>query len=125
MKLPHFPSFGAGIAAGVVVVLVIAGGMHWAAGSVTPSPGTVGQRQQGGFGGGQQTARMAERLGMTQEDLQKELDSGKTMLEISAEHGIELPLGGGGRPSGSGVILRGSGSMTAGSGSRNSPDAVR
>jgi len=34
---------------------------------------------------------LLEKLGMSQEELQSELDSGKTMQQISEEKGVELP----------------------------------
>lgn len=42
----------------------------------------------------ERTERMAENLGMTVEELEKELESGKTMMEIAEERGVEMPFGG-------------------------------
>jgi len=69
--------------------------------------------------GGQNISAIAEQLGMTVEDLQKELQSGKNLRDLAAEKGVELPFGGriplrqGSEeqvPGGSGTVLSSSGS---------------
>lgn len=67
--------------------------------------------------------RMADQLGITQEELQNELDTGKTFRDIAAEHGIDIPserglnTGTGSRPSnrfGSGAgVMAGSGAVSS------------
>ncbi len=59
--------------------------------------------------GGQNISAMAEQLGMTVEDLQKELQSGKNMRDLATEKGVELLFGGRMR-GGSGAVLTSSGS---------------
>lgn len=83
-------SFGLGIASGLVIMLILVGGSRM----LHPAP----QNARGGFGAGgppnaQMLTRMATRLGMSEADLQKELDAGKTMQQIAQEHGV--PMGGG------------------------------
>ncbi len=38
-------------------------------------------------------SRMAERFGMTEADLQKEIATGKTMQQIAQEHGVQFGRG--------------------------------
>jgi hypothetical protein len=88
MRLKLHPlSFGLGIASGVIVLLLVVFTMRMVGGN------RYGARNFGG-NGGPNIARMAERFNMTEADLQKEIDSGKTMQEIAAEHGAQF---GGGR----------------------------
>ncbi len=54
--------------------------------------GLFGQGQ--GQGMGPMHAAMLEKLGMTQEELDAALESGKTPWEIAEEKGVELPMGG-------------------------------
>ncbi|NOS67250.1 MAG: hypothetical protein HOO67_02700 [Candidatus Peribacteraceae bacterium] len=86
MQRLHPFSFGLGLASGLVVLLLIIGGMRVMGGS----------SRRGTFtgSGGMNITRMAERFGMTEAELQAELDGGKTMQQIAQEHGVQF---GGGR----------------------------
>ncbi len=97
MQKPHYPSFFAGIASGFVVLLLIIGGMHL----FFPAQSR---------GRGANLARMAQRMGITQDQLQQELNSGKTMQEIAQEHGVQF--GGGFGGGGAGRFGAGNGSST-------------
>lgn len=57
----------------------------------------------------QDRERMAEQLGMTEEDLRKELASGKTLRDIAKEKGVTLEPGNRIRAA-SGSVLSSSGS---------------
>lgn len=107
-------SFCAGIGTGVLVLLVVFGAsraLH--AGSTQQRPAWQQNAAAGRFqGGAGNTARMAERFGMTEDELQAELDAGKTVQEIAAEHGVDMPVGGRGPRGGSGSVA----SRPAGSG---------
>ncbi|MFA6039367.1 MAG: hypothetical protein WCV62_01400 [Candidatus Peribacteraceae bacterium] len=114
MKTFHPLSFALGLASGLLVLLILAG--SWRLIRPAPNPGSFpmgGNFQEGGAG----LSRMAERLGMTEADLQKELDSGKTLQEIAAERGVEMPAGGRGmrtgRPSSASGTVLGTGTGTA------------
>lgn len=55
-----------------------------------------GKGSHGGFGGGERGRRqnptdLAEKLGMTTDELQTALDAGKTIPEIAEEQGVALP----------------------------------
>lgn len=90
MKKIHPLSFALGTLSGVLVVVIIFGGARALMRS--------SRSMRGGFGNGQPNiARMAERMGMTEAEIQKELDSGKTMPQIMEEHGMQM----GGRRMGS------------------------
>jgi hypothetical protein len=54
---------------------------------------------------------MAQRLGITQDQLQQELNSGKTFQQIAQEHGVQMGAGGRGTNSGSGSIRTSSGAL--------------
>ncbi|MDD4627992.1 MAG: hypothetical protein PHE68_01200 [Candidatus Peribacteraceae bacterium] len=99
MKNFHLSSFILGLISGALVLFLIVGGKQllWPSQTVTTNAGTW-QQQQGNSG--QNTARMAQRLGMTQDELQKALASGKTIQEIAKEKRIELPAGGFGQRNG-------------------------
>jgi len=95
MKPFHPLSFTLGLASGLVVLVIVVGSWQLASPS-TGAPRMNGTFQQtGGIGGpggaGPNTARMAERLGMTEAELQEALDSGKTMQQIAEERGVEMP----------------------------------
>ncbi len=98
--MKHFQplSFALGLLSGFLILLILVKGWDL----VHPSQNNGYFRANGnnqpfgsgqGGGGGFNISRMAERLGMTEADLQKELDSGKTFQEIAQERGV--PLGGG------------------------------
>ncbi len=103
MKKLHPMSFGLGFASGLVVLVVVVAAMHM----MSPR----GPRGfAGGFGGGtQNVGRMAQRFGMTQDELQKELDSGKTIQQVATEHGVQFG-GRGQNPSAAGNVNSGTGS---------------
>lgn len=94
MKNMHLPSYGAGFVTGLLVLGVFWTG-HAVFGSKPVAP-VMQQRQFGGpnGGGADRMAGMAERMGISVEELQKELDTGKTMQQIAEEHGVTF--GGGG-----------------------------
>lgn len=113
MKTFHPLSFLFGLVCGLVVLVIFTGGWRL----VHPSTGTP--RASGGFqqnGGGFSVSRMAQRLGMSETDLQKELDSGKTFQQIAQERGVALPTREQ-RQSGSGAILSASGTTVSSSAS--------
>lgn len=80
-------SYLSGVLTGTILVGCIGLATHLfrPSGTGTTPPGTF-QQQNGNRAGN--TARMAERLGITEVELQKELDSGKTMQQITQEHGV-------------------------------------
>ena len=88
----HWISFGAGVASGILLLLLVVGGMRLVSPPRQRGFGGTGSFQSGG---GPNLARMADRFGMTQAELQQELDAGKTMQQIAQEHGVTF--GGGGR----------------------------
>ncbi len=96
---------------GVAILLLFVGGKHllWPS-AQTDTIAERGTLQQGG-----NTSRMAQRLGMTEDELKKELASGKTFQEIAKEKGMDLPSGRGNRQTGSGAAFPGtsSGSSTS------------
>ncbi len=96
MKPFHPLSFTLGLASGLIVLVIVVGSWRLASPS-TGAPRMNGTFQQtGGIGGpggaGPNTARMAERLGITEAELQEALDSGKTMQQIAEERGRDLPV---------------------------------
>ena len=113
MQKFHPLSFFLGLVSGLVVLVLLVT-MH----VFTPA------RSSSAFasGGGQNLSRMAQRFGMTQDALQKEIAAGKTLQQIAQEHGVQF--GGRGRggnnaslPSGSGAAgLSASGSLRIGGG---------
>jgi hypothetical protein len=107
MKNLHIYSFVTGIASGALLLVIFSTGVHILH-PHTATAATTGRTFQGGAAN---TARMAQRLGITEAELQKELDSGKTMQQIAAEHGVTF---GGGRRGGSGSTLTGSGAGRTG-----------
>lgn len=98
MKHFHLLSFVLGMASGFLVLFLVIGGYRLVRPARSGSPmGARGAwQQQGGFGA-PNTARMAERLGMTEAELQAELQGGKTLQDIAKEKGIVLPAGRGPR----------------------------
>lgn len=111
MKTFHPLSFVLGLASGFCILLLAVGGLRLVRGpSQTASPADrTGFQQRMGGGAGQNISAMAEQLGMTVEDLQKELQSGKNLRDLATEKGVELPFGGRMR-GGSGAVLTSSGS---------------
>ena len=84
MKSLHIPSFIGGIASGVIILALVGSVWRW------------GRPYNSDFAGGRRmmnTQQMAERFGMTEQELQKELDSGKTMPQIAQEHGVNFQSG--------------------------------
>ncbi|MBU0767384.1 hypothetical protein KKF55_06465 [Patescibacteria group bacterium] len=101
MKHLHLPSYLIGLGCGVTVLLLFFGAKAALSTSSTedfPQNENWQQRtQEDGMrprvgDETQRTQRMAESFGMTVEDLQKELDSGKTMMEIAEEREVEMPM---------------------------------
>ncbi|GEM_PF-6267863 len=90
MKTLHAFSFLLGVGSGLLVMAVVWGVMHIMDPGVQALPEDTVTRQ-GGFparrfgSGGLNVPAMAERLGMTQEELQNALDEGKTMRELIIE----------------------------------------
>lgn len=124
MKTFHPLSFGIGLGSGLLVLVLIFGAMRVfggpARGGFPPNGGNF-QQMRGANGGGQNTAMMAERFGMTEAELQAELDSGKTIQQIAEEKGIESPMGGRGMMQGNRTSqASASGSTTTGSGNTTS-----
>ncbi len=101
MKTPHPLSFVLGLVSGFVVLFVVIGGLRIVGIGTSGTAGASAQGRTGAFS----ISRMAQRLGMTEADLQKELDSGKTFQQISQEHGVTG--GGGRRGTGSGATASG------------------
>ncbi len=114
MKNFHLLSFGAGVALGIVMLVLIGVGMRLI--PTTPQPQVRMQQGQDGPVRGANMSRMAERMGMTEAELQKEIDSGKTMQQIATERGVAAPGGFGARGpmSGSGRMMTGSGTAATG-----------
>lgn len=106
MKQFHPLSFVLGIVSGALLLLIGVGTMH----ALHPAPANrfVG-------GGAPNTARMAQRLGISEDELQKELQSGKTMQQIAQEHGVTFGAGGGGGFRNGGSQGSGSGTQTVSS----------
>lgn len=95
-----YTSFGLGVVSGMVVLGIAVGGLHLF--SPRAQAGLRGGFQQG-QGGGMNAAFMAQRMGISEADLQKELDSGKTMQQIATEHGVTFGRGGNKPGTGSGA----------------------
>lgn len=122
MKLPHWKSYLTGVASGIIVLLV-GTSIH---GLITPKSPTINQlqdRQQfrdrgaqgrptGGTMDENRIKDMAERFGMTEAELQAELDAGKTLPEIATEHDVEFGA--------SRIQQQGSGSLNVSSSSQSS-----
>jgi len=92
-------SFGLGLVSGILVLVLFAGGMRILHPASQRAPQTNRgsfQQRQGGTGA-PNTARMAQRFGMTEEELRSALANGKTMQDIAKEKGIEFPGGQSGR----------------------------
>jgi len=98
MNTPHLPSLGLGILSGLIVLVVISAGLHLAAAPST-SAAAAGRAPN--------LTRMAQRFGMTEADLQKEMADGKTLQQIAQEHGVTFGgrggQGGGAQNFGGGV----------------------
>jgi len=113
MKNFHPTSFILGLVSGILILFLFVGGKHllWP----STQTGTVTGReafQQGG-GAGANTSRMAQRLGMTEDELKKELASGKTFQEIAKEKGVTLGVGRGQTGSGTAFPGTSSGSISS------------
>lgn len=105
MKL-HVPSFSAGLGLGIVFLLVVFGIQSLMGNESADAPAVGGQFPATVRHERLQT--MADRFGMTPEELQAQLDAGKTMQEIAEEKDVELPL-----RRGPGSVASGSGAETA------------
>jgi len=118
MKNFHLLSFALGIVSGFLVLFLVIGGYRLVrpARSGIPASGPGAWQQQGGTGA-PNIARMAQRFGMTEAELQKELDSGKTLQDIAKEKGVSLPVG---RGSFGGNASTASGSTASGAALQNS-----
>lgn len=124
MKLFNPLSFFLGLSSGFLVFVLVFGAMR-----IFGDPAPEGFPENGGNlrqmreanGGSPNTAMLAERFGMTEAELQAELDSGKTIRQIEEERGIELPMGRGmQRGNGTGSAF-GSGEAALGSGGLRLP----
>ncbi|MFH0851385.1 MAG: hypothetical protein V1876_01415 [Candidatus Peregrinibacteria bacterium] len=96
MKTFHPLSFVLGLASGFLALFLMVGGLRiLRPASQTAAPGNRAgfQQRQGGAMGGQNLSAMAEQLGMTQEDLQKELQAGRNLRDIATEKGVTLQFG--------------------------------
>lgn len=93
MRRFHPLSFSLGLLSGLLVLVLFAGGMRLLQPAPSGFPGNRGARQQQGTGGSN-LSRMAERLGMTEQELQSALTSGKSLQDIAKERGVDLPAGG-------------------------------
>lgn len=108
MKRLHLPSYLFGLGCGIVLLFIGTAIILDSTDTDVQVPtqqqfrqnrdGSM-QRPTGGFrvDDTERTERMAEMLGLSVEELQQALDSGKTMTEIAEEQGVELPFG---RPGG-------------------------
>jgi len=104
MKQLHPLSFILGIVSGILILLLVAGGLRLVYPN-SSAPARSGTQWTGqGAPQGQRLQRVADTLGMNVADLQKELDSGKTLQDIATEHGKELPAGGPGRMGGNSSV---------------------
>lgn len=114
MKRFHPLSFGLGLASGLIVVVIVAAGFR------ALHPASTFARNGTFQGGAGNISRMAQRMGMTQDELQKELDSGKTMQQIAQEHGVQFG-GSSRRNGGSFGGANGTGSTAVRTGSGQAP----
>ncbi len=97
MKKFHPLSFGLGLASGFLVLLLVFGGVRLMRGNrAAPGGFGSGNFQRQGANRSANMATMAQRFGMTEVQLRAELDSGKTMQQIAAEHGVDFQFRGNG-----------------------------
>ncbi|MFA7681400.1 MAG: hypothetical protein WCX61_00010 [Candidatus Peribacteraceae bacterium] len=112
MRRIHPRSFAVGLVSGLIVFLLVFG-IRALVSSPSATQNTVDSlrfQQQGSpttptgeqMDPAQRLERMAERFGMTAEELQQELDAGKAIQDIAEEHGVEMR---GFPPQGSGSML--------------------
>lgn len=106
-------SFLLGLGSGAVIIVIVFAGMRM----MRPGVRMNGQFQAGG-NRQMNTARMAERFGMTEDELNAELKAGKTMQDIAKEHGVDFAFGGRGPATGSGRVMTGSGNAVSSSSSK-------
>ena len=99
MKSFDAKSFGLGLLSGFVALFVLASGYH-----VFHPVQQRGYFMMNGGQGGMNTSRMAQRLGISEDELKQELASGKTMQQIAQEHGVTF--GRNRQNSGSGADVR-------------------
>ena len=98
MKSIHPLSFLLGILSGFIVLILLVGGLH-----------LLGFGQSSGGANSPNLARMAQRFGITQSELQSELSGGKTIQQIAQEHGVQFGGRRNGSSAGTGAIRSGSG----------------
>ncbi|MDD5103740.1 MAG: hypothetical protein PHX93_05060 [Candidatus Peribacteraceae bacterium] len=111
MKTFHPSSFVYGLISGAIILFLFGGVMRFLRPGVSSSPrGRTGQQQERRIGMGQNMKGIAEQLGMTEDELQTELKSGKNLRDLAEERGVPFPLTGQGRP-GSGSTLSSTGSL--------------
>jgi hypothetical protein len=91
MKNFHPLSFVLGLVSGALILLVVFSGSRML--GIGGRNNSFGNGQWQGRNGGPSLSRMAERLGISESDLQKELANGKTMQQIATEHGVEFGRG--------------------------------
>lgn len=93
MKI-HGASLATGFGLGVLFLVIVFGIQSLVGTDATDAPFERGGYRQ--FPAGAREERMdamAEQFGMTRDALQQQLDDGKTMQEIAAEHGVDMPVG--------------------------------
>ncbi|PIR48275.1 hypothetical protein COU80_04870 [Candidatus Peregrinibacteria bacterium CG10_big_fil_rev_8_21_14_0_10_55_24] len=120
MRTFHLSSFLVGVAGGVLILLIFFGGRSLFSSPQNGARGALPMQErsadsgppEGGFLDENRLGRIADQMGMTVEELQAEMDAGKTIPEIAQERGVEL--GGGMRTgSGGGMRLQGTASGAA------------
>jgi len=102
MKHFHLLSFLVGLCAGFVVLFLYLGVSQFAGSPEEPihQGRSEWQRERGPSHRGPGPGRMAESLGMSEEELQEELSKGKTFWDIAEEKGIDIESFGRGQRSG-------------------------
>jgi len=97
MRQFHPVSFILGVATGLAMLMLFVGAFRLLGPSAEPGfPPMGGGNWEQRQGGSPNIGRMADRLGMTEEELRTEMESGKTVQEIARERGIEdFPAPGG------------------------------
>lgn len=114
MKTFHPLSFVLGLVSGLLILFVAVGGLKvlYPAGTGGPTGNRAAWQQRQGRGMGPNLSRMAEQLGMTEDELRTELQNGRNLRDIAAEKGVTLQFGNRAR-SGSGSVLSSSGSSVS------------
>jgi len=110
MKTFHPSSFVYGLVSGAVILFLFGGVMRFLRpGTPTGPRGRTGQQQERRIGMGQNMQKVAEQLGMTEDELRTALQSGKNLRDLAEERGVPFPLTGQRHP-GSGSTLPSTGS---------------